>query len=159
MLIKIESIRCPYVTGLMSGCLRNCRPDTPEYALKELNQDLEKKVIERTKELKKTQNQLIQSEKLSVIGQLAASVAHEIRNPLTTMSLAIQHLEKRCYDDFQKNKLELAQKNIDRINKIIQSLLTFSRPYSFNFTHENVNVIIKRLKPILENLHPDIQKI
>ena len=32
MLIKIESIRCPYVTGLMSGCLRNCRPDTPEYA-------------------------------------------------------------------------------------------------------------------------------
>ncbi len=36
MLIKIESIRCPYVTGLMSGCLRNCRPDTPEYAIKNL---------------------------------------------------------------------------------------------------------------------------
>ena len=33
MLIKIESIRCPDVTGLVSGCLRNCRPDTPEYAL------------------------------------------------------------------------------------------------------------------------------
>ena len=33
MLIKIESIRCPDVTGLMSGCLRNCRPDTPKYAL------------------------------------------------------------------------------------------------------------------------------
>jgi len=32
MLIKIESIRCPDVTGLMSGCLRNCRPDTPVYA-------------------------------------------------------------------------------------------------------------------------------
>jgi len=32
MLIKIESIRCPDVTGLVSGCLRNCRPDTPEYA-------------------------------------------------------------------------------------------------------------------------------
>ena len=34
MLIKIESIRCPDVTGLMSGCLRNCRPDTPVYAIK-----------------------------------------------------------------------------------------------------------------------------
>ena len=33
MLIKIESIRCPDVTGLVSGCLRNCRPDTPEYAM------------------------------------------------------------------------------------------------------------------------------
>ena len=122
--------------------------------LKELNQNLEKKVIERTKELKKTQNQLIQSEKLSVIGQLAAGVAHEIRNPLAIISLAIQHLEKRCYDDFQKNKLELAQENINRINKIIQGLLTFSRPYTFNFNCENINVIIERLRPILENLHP-----
>jgi len=33
MLIKIESIRCPDASGLMSGCFRNCRPDTPEYAL------------------------------------------------------------------------------------------------------------------------------
>ncbi|HAJ33019.1 MAG TPA: hypothetical protein DCK79_06570 [Candidatus Atribacteria bacterium] len=123
--------------------------------LKEINQNLEKEIIKRTGELKRTQEQLIQSEKLSIIGQFAAGVAHEIRNPLTTMSLAIQHLEKRCYDDFQKDKLELVQKNIDRINKIIQGLLTFSRPYSFNFTHENINVIIERLKPILENLHPD----
>ena len=126
--------------------------------LKELNQDLEKKVIERTKKLREAQDQLIQSEKLSVIGQLAAGVAHEIRNPLTTMSLAIQHLEKRCYDDFPKNKLELVQKNIDRINKIIQGLLTFSRPYSFNFTLENVNVIIEKLEPILENLYSSNMK-
>jgi len=122
--------------------------------LKELNQNLEKKVIERTKELKKTQNQLIQSEKLSIIGQLAAGVAHEIKNPLTTMSLAIEHLEKKCYGDFQKNKLKVVQKNIIRINKIIQGLLTFSRPYTFNFTCENVNVIVERLEPILEELHP-----
>jgi two-component system NtrC family sensor kinase len=122
--------------------------------LEELNKNLEKKVIERTKKLREAQAQLIQSEKLSVIGQLAAGVAHEIRNPLTTMSLVIKHLEKKCYDNFQKDKLELVQKNIGRINKIIQGLLTFSRPYSFNFTHENVNVIVKRLEPILENLHP-----
>jgi len=125
-----------------------------EQNLKELNENLEKKVIERTKKLRETQIQLIQSEKLSVIGQLTAGVAHEIRNPLTTMSLAIQYLGKKCYDDFQKDKLELVQKNIDRINKIIQGLLTFSRPYSFNFTHENVNEIVERLKLILKNLHP-----
>ena len=125
-----------------------------EQNLIELNKNLEKKVIERTKKLRETQDQLIQSEKLSVIGQLAAGVAHEIRNPLTTMSLAIQYLRKKCYDDFQKDKLELVQKNIDRINKIIQGLLTFSRPYSFSFTHENVNEIVERLKPILKNLHP-----
>jgi two-component system NtrC family sensor kinase len=122
--------------------------------LKELNNNLEKKVIERTKKLRKTQDQLIQSEKLSVIGQLAAGVAHEIRNPLATMSLAIEHLEKKCYGDFQKDKLEVVRKNIVRIDKIVQGLLTFSRPCSFNFTYENINMIFKRLEPMLENLHP-----
>jgi two-component system NtrC family sensor kinase len=121
--------------------------------LEELNKNLEKKVIERTKKLKETQDQLIQSEKLSVIGQLAAGVAHEIRNPLTTMSLIIEHLEKKCYNDLQKDKLELVQKNINRINKIIQGLLTFSRPYIFNFTYVNINAIIERVEPILENLY------
>jgi two-component system NtrC family sensor kinase len=120
--------------------------------LKELNKNLEKKVIERTEKLRETQDQLIQSEKLSIIGQLAAGVAHEIRNPLATMNLVIEHLGKKCCDDFQKDKLELVQKNIDRINKIIQGLLTFSRPYSLNFTFENVNVLIEKLEPILENL-------
>jgi two-component system NtrC family sensor kinase len=69
------------------------------------------------------------------------------------MSLTIEHLGKKCYDDFQKDKLELVQKNIDRINKIIQGLLTFSRPYSFDFTYENVNEIVERLEPILGNLY------
>ena len=61
MLIKIESIRCPYVTGLMSGCLRNCRPDTPEYAQetdnairkKESNNDL--KILSINKRRDKTE--------------------------------------------------------------------------------------------------------
>ena len=125
-----------------------------EKSLKELNDNLEKKVIERTKKLRETQDQLIQSEKLSVIGQLTANVAHEIRNPLAIMSLIIEHLRKKCYVNFQKDKLELVKKNIDRINRIIQGLLTFSRPYSFDFTYENVNEIVERLKPILKNLHP-----
>jgi len=47
MLIKIESIRCPDVTGLVSGCLRNCRPDTPEYAKRyiETAKEYEERVI------------------------------------------------------------------------------------------------------------------
>ncbi|MCK5767597.1 MAG: PAS domain S-box protein [Candidatus Atribacteria bacterium] len=131
-----------------------------EQNLKELNENLEKKIIERSKKLRETQDQLIQSEKLSVIGQLAAGIAHEIRNPLTTMSLAIQYLEKKCYDDFQKDKLGLVQKNINRINEIIQGLLTFSRPYNLSFTHENVNMIIEKLEPILESLcSSDIKNI
>jgi len=121
--------------------------------LKELSANLEKKVMERTKELREAQEQLIQAEKLSTIGQLAASIAHEIRNPLTTMSLSIEHLMRKSYNDFQKEKLQTLKKNTDRIDKIIQGLLTFSRPCSFNFTYKNINEILHKLEPTLENLY------
>ncbi|MBU4563038.1 PAS domain S-box protein [bacterium] len=120
--------------------------------LKELNQNLEKKVIERTKELKKTQNQLIQSEKLSIIGELAMGVAHEVRNPLATISLIIQHLEEKCADDYQIKKLQTIQRNINRIDKIVYGLLNFSRPPRSNFAYQNVNKILERLGLILKNL-------
>ena len=121
--------------------------------LKELNQNLEKKVIERTKELKRTQKQLIQSEKLSILGQLAANIAHEIRNPLTIMSLSVQHVARKSYNDFQKEKLQTIKKNIDRINKIIQGLLNFSRPSRSIFTYEDINKVLLRLEPALGNIN------
>jgi len=127
--------------------------------LKELSENLEKKVMERTKELKEAHDQLIQSEKLSTIGQLAASVAHEIRNPLATISLTAQHLARKSYDDFQKEKLQTIKKNTNRIDKIVQGLLTFSRPSRFRFTHEDVNNILFRLEPALENINQKNIKI
>jgi len=127
--------------------------------LKELNQNLEKKVIERTKELKKTQDQLIQSEKLSVIGQLAAGVAHEVRNPLATISLITQHLERKCADNYQIEKLKTIQRNISRIDKIVYGLLNFSRPPRSNFTYHDINEILERVEPILKHLLPENIKI
>ena len=125
----------------------------------ELSENLAKKVMERTKELREAQYQLIQSEKLSIIGELAAGVAHEVRNPLATISLITQHLERKCADNYQIEKLKTIQRNISRIDKIVYGLLNFSRPPRSNFTYYDVNEILERVEPILKHLLPENIKI
>jgi len=127
--------------------------------LMELNGSLEKKVIKKTKELRKVQFQLMQSEKLSIIGELVTSVAHEVKNPLATISLIVQHLENKSADNYQIEKLKAIQRNINRIDKIIFGLLNFSHPSRFNFDYCNVNEILERLEPILNHFLPENIKI
>jgi len=127
--------------------------------LMELNESLEKKVIKKTKELRKVQFQLMQSEKLSIIGELVTSVAHEVRNPLATISLIVQHLENKSADNYQIEKLKAIQRNINRIDKIVFGLLNFSHPSRFNFDYYNVNEILERLEPILKHFLPENIKI
>jgi PAS domain S-box-containing protein len=128
----------------------------------ELNENLEKKVMKKTKELRKVQYQLIQSEKLSIIGELVTGVAHEVRNPLATISLIVQHLESKYADNYQIEKLKAIQRNINRIDKIVYGLLNFSHPPRFNFDYHNVNEILERLErlePILKHFLPENIKI
>jgi PAS domain S-box-containing protein len=85
-------------------------------------------IIKDASELKKMQKQISQSEKLAVIGQLAAGVAHEIGNPLTSISAIVQLLQRKTEDPFFVEKLGNIKANIDRISKIVRELVDFSRP-------------------------------
>jgi len=127
--------------------------------LRKLNENLENKLIKKTKELRKVQFQLMQSEKLSIIGELVTSVAHEVKNPLATISLIVQYLENKSADNYQIEKLKTIQRNINRIDKIVFGLLNFSHPSRFNFDYYNVNEILERLEPILNHFLPENIKI
>jgi len=127
--------------------------------LMELNENLEKKVMKKIKELRKVQYQLIQSEKLSLIGELVTGVAHEIRNPLATISLIVQHLESKYADNYPIEKLKAIQRNINRVDKIVYGLLNFSHPPRSNFDYHNINEILERLEPILKHFLPENIKI
>ncbi|MCF8259967.1 MAG: PAS domain S-box protein [Melioribacteraceae bacterium] len=88
-------------------------------------------IIKDVSEVKKLQEQVDQSEKLAVIGQLAAGVAHEIGNPLASISSLVQILQRKSSDDFTIESLSSIKENIDRITKIVRELVDFSRPPSY----------------------------
>ena len=70
---------------------------------------------------------IIQTDRLSVIGQLAAGAAHEIRNPLTSIKSAIQHIQGDINDPKKQKIINSSLSEINRINEILSGLLSFSR--------------------------------
>lgn len=100
-----------------------------EQALMEHSAWLEEIVQERTHELREAQEQLVIKEKLAVLGQLAAGVAHELRNPLGVISNAIYYLNTVLLeaDDTSREYLGIIAKEVEHSEKIISDLLDYSR--------------------------------
>lgn len=93
-------------------------------------QHLEEKVQERTAELQSAQKLLIRSEKLASIGHLAASIAHEINNPLMPINIFLEDLEgdlKAKGVKYDMRELQMIRDNVERIKRIVRSLLEFAR--------------------------------
>lgn len=119
--------------------------------LKEAYAALEGKVEASNKELEtayqlllQRQEQLIQSEKMAALGQISAGIAHEIRNPLTSIKLFIQSLAKeRGLEENQKDDFRIILKEIDRINEHITLFLNFARPEEPLFQAVNINELVR----------------
>ncbi len=107
-------------------------------------------IINDFTEMKKLQRQVDQSEKLAVIGQLAAGIAHEIGNPLTSISSLVQILQRKTGEDFTREKLSVIRENIDRISKIVRELVDFSKPPGHDKTSININDVIKTATGIVK---------
>jgi signal transduction histidine kinase len=70
---------------------------------------------------------IIQTDRLAIVGQLAAGAAHEIRNPLTSIKSAIQHIQGDIDDPKKQKIIKSAISEVNRINEILTGLLSFSR--------------------------------
>ena len=91
---------------------------------------LEDMVAARTQELESAQQLLIRSEKLASIGHLAASIAHEINNPLMPIGLLLERLVDELKDqdiDVDFGDIEMIQEHVERIRRIVRNLLDFAR--------------------------------
>jgi two-component system, NtrC family, sensor kinase len=111
-------------------------------ALRENQAQLETRIDDRTRELQETQAQVMHQEKMAGIGLLAAGIAHEVGNPLTSISTIVQLLERRDPDDYTREKLNLVGGQLARIQGILRELTTFSRPASVERTRFHPHEIV-----------------
>ncbi len=97
--------------------------------VKELNTDLERRVEERTNELQQAQHDLVRQERLAALGQLTATVSHELRNPLGAIRTAIYLVRGKVmgHELGVEPALERADRSITRCDNIINELLDFTR--------------------------------
>jgi PAS domain S-box-containing protein len=114
-----------------------------EEAIKKYTVELEDKVDKGAATAKKLEQQVLHSEKLAALGRLAAGVAHEIGNPLTSISTFAQILREMATDEFAQSSLDIINNHIRRITEIVRQMSTFSRPDSSNIKLHQVNDILK----------------
>jgi signal transduction histidine kinase len=118
--------------------------------LEESNKKLENtlKALEIShQKLKESQEQVIQAEKLTSLGQLSASIAHEINNPLSgtlnyTQLLARKIERKEADDEIALDYLSKMESELVRSTKLVQNLLNFARQSPLDFQQVNLNSIV-----------------
>jgi signal transduction histidine kinase len=112
-------------------------------ALQENQAELEARIAERTRELQEAQAHVLHQEKMAAFGLLAAGIAHEVGNPLTSISSMVQMLQRREADDYTQNKLSLVSGQLQRIRSTLRELVEFSRPASTERTRVSLGDILE----------------
>ncbi len=112
-----------------------------EAEVRELNERLEQRVEERTGELRRVQRELVKKERLATLGQLAATVSHELRNPLGTIQTSVAVIDSKVRDKVAgvDRALDRVFRNVDRCDRIIQEMLDFTRAPQVDLVPANID--------------------
>lgn len=97
--------------------------------------------------LRLAEERLRRTEKLTVVGELSASVAHEIRNPLTSLKGFVQILQVE--DPKHQFYYQIMHDELNRINHIVSELLLLAKPQQMKFTHANLNKLVQDVLSLL----------
>lgn len=104
---------------------------------------MSRQLLQARKKMEAANKKLIQAEKLASIGRISAGIAHEIRNPLTSVKLNIQKLmQSDNLDDIEKEHLNLSQEGIKHMEKSIKDLLDFTRASELELARFSIEQIL-----------------
>lgn len=126
------------VAGMAATAIDNARLYTQ---VEEKNKEL----LSANKMLRNTQKELVQKEKLAALGEMAATVAHEIRNPLTSVRGFAQRISRKYADEGDGRLTEytgIIIEEVDRLNKFIKDVLDFARRAKPDFHKISVNRLL-----------------
>ncbi|NPV82646.1 MAG: HAMP domain-containing protein [Candidatus Aminicenantes bacterium] len=120
-------------------------------------------LLRAREQMEEANRRLLQAEKLASIGRLSATIAHEIRNPLTSVKLNIQKLaEISTLDELEREHLSIAQAGIEQIEKFIKDLLSYTRASSLQKDYfslaEVLDESLKLLQPSLKEKEVVVEK-
>ncbi len=127
-------------------------------------------MLKKLREEKEMEEKLREAEHLSAIGQLARSIAHEIRNPLNFISLSIDHIKKKYVPEAEKEKeqfeslINSIKQEIQRLNKLVGDFLDYGKPMKLNFQNTNIETLINdildlvKIKAEKDNIRINFQK-
>jgi signal transduction histidine kinase len=114
--------------------------------------DLKKTHNETQSELEKSREHLLQSEKLALVGKLAAGTSHSIRNPLTSVKMRLFSLSRSLdLDSNQKEDFDVISEEINHIDTIVQNFLEFSRPPRLKLQHISPSDIVDQAIQLLQH--------
>jgi len=126
--------------------------------LKNLIQSIVDKIFFKTsqvimaEELRKAQNEIKRTERLKAVGTLAAGMAHEIKNPLTSLKTFAEYLPVKYTDPVFVEKFhKIVTTEVNKINEIVQQLLDFSKPKPLQLKEVNIHQIINQTLTLLSN--------
>ena len=109
------------------------------------NELLEQQVASRTEELRIAQAKLVERERLAAIGEFAAMIVHEVRNPLTTIMLGLRHAMKKLAATSSHDRLSLSLSEADRLEQLLNEILLYAKPQILHLSRINLDHFLREL--------------
>jgi two-component system NtrC family sensor kinase len=111
--------------------------------MKRFNEVLELRIEEATREIREKQEELIRAEKLAIIGEMASGIAHEIRNPLSGIAIALELMKNESSNPEHRQTISEILKELNRLERIIKELFQLGHPKSLNVIECDPNEIVE----------------
>src|SRR5438874_1538250 len=107
-------------------------------------------------DLRRLEQEVATKERMAALGRLSAAIAHEIRQPLTAMSGAVQELGRMVpLEDDEQHLVQIVSRESERLNRIITDFLNYSREKSYEFQEEDVRTLLDDALMLMEK-KPDV---